>query len=118
MTKQQIRLQGLSDYPMSKESRVEFIDTNTLPCFDKDYNSKEFVYHTPTLKDVAIILNVFVGQGVMWQLSREISERLDINLEDVNKTVQDIVHRYANMPDTEAIHMWDIKANYIKEKRN
>ena len=57
----------------------------------------------PTLKDVSIILHKMVGQGVIWQLASELSDRMDLNPYDVLHHIHNIISEYARLPAQEAI---------------
>lgn len=116
--KTKIRLQGITNYFFDgkrKQRNVEFIDTQSLPCWGDDYNSDEFVYHSPTLKDVAIILYQYVGQGVQWQLARELSQRTGFDLRIIDKELSKIIREYAEISDEEAMARWNSKrSEYIE----
>jgi hypothetical protein len=117
--KTKIRLQGITNYWTNgkrKPRNVEFIDTNMLPCWADDYDSDEFVYHSPTLKDVAIILYQYVGMGVQWQLARELSKRTGFDLKIINKELEKIVQEYAVMSDEDAIKLWNSKESEFVEE--
>jgi len=110
--KTKIRLQGITNYfsdEQVKPRTIEIIDTQALPCWGEDYESDEFVYHSPTLKDAATILYQYMGQGVQWQLARELSERTGFDLITINRELESIIQEYAEMSDEEAMSRWNSK---------
>lgn len=72
-------------------------------------------YCCPTLKDLAIFLYEMCGQGVQWQLVRELGERTEIDLIEINNILGDIIAEYANMSDKEAIEKWENSEGYIED---
>ena len=74
----------------------------------------------PTLRDVATILYCLVGQGVQWQLSRELSMRTGFDLEKIQTALEDICEEYDGMDDEEALQKWETLGEYIEteEDRN
>lgn len=88
----------------------------------EDFNSEEeyeaadqYRYeHPTTLRDICILLYSGCGQGVMWQLSRELSERLGVDKRIIAIAVHNIVHEYADMGETETANRYEKYAKYIK----
>jgi hypothetical protein len=101
------------------DKQIEIVDTNRLPCWYDDYVDKgKFVYYSPTLKDIAIILEVLVGQGVQWQLSRELSKRTGFDLETIQTALENITREYFEMSDEEAIKKWEESPGYIETEND
>jgi hypothetical protein len=82
---------------------------------EEETNAENYRYeHPTTLKDVCVLLYEACGQGVMWQLSRELAERLHLDKKDIHVAVENIIHEYAEMTEEEAIKKYDKYAKYIK----
>jgi hypothetical protein len=97
----------------SKED-VEIVNTNDLRCWDEEYiDTGEFVYYSPTLKDISIILECLVGQGVVWQLGRELSKRTGFDLNKIDESLSSIIREYTEMSDEKAIEKWE-ETKYIE----
>jgi len=95
---------------------IEIIDVNKLPRWSEDFiDDGKFYYYAPNLKDISIILECLVGQGVIWQLSRELSERTGFDLKKINSTLGSILRDYYRMSDEDAITKWEESKGYIEE---
>lgn len=88
------------------------IENTSIP-YDED-NMK--AYHRPTLKDIAIFLYQLCGQGVQWQLAREINEKTGFDLVKINTALGKIIHKYAIMSDKEAIQKAEDSKGFIYEE--
>ena len=107
----------------SYQSRI--IVENTGMCLsdykteeEEDEAEKYFYEHPTTLKDICILLEMACGQGVLWQLSREIAERLHLDKKDVMIVIDAIARQYAEMNEEDAIKAYDKYARYIKTSDN
>jgi len=61
-----------------------------------------------TLKDISIIMNQMVGQGVTWQLANELSDRL--NIDDPYKVLnilREIFREYGNLSENDAFEKYE-----------
>jgi len=103
----EIRLQNIYDCS-TKENMIELVDVHSLPLYwDDDYkDTGEFIYYTPTLKDIAILLYRFVGGGVIDQLVEEISNKTGCELKILHKSMLEIIEEYSEVSDEEAIKRW------------
>ena len=70
-----------------------------------------------TLRDIAIILDRCVGQGAMWNLSREISRRSHLPLRIINQALHDTIREYAKMTVEDGFNKWETTASHISDKR-
>jgi hypothetical protein len=60
--------------------------------------------NTPTLKDIATILYNMCGQGVVWQLASELSERINVDYNIILVAIDDIMIKFTDMSDEEALN--------------
>jgi hypothetical protein len=82
---------------------------------DEDLKAQEYFYeHMTTLRDISVLLHKACGQGVMWNFSRELAMVLNLDKKDVQIALENIVRRYAEMPEEEARKKYDELAHYIK----
>ncbi len=56
-----------------------------------------------TLKDLATIIYCCIGQGVSWNLTSELSKRLNIPYDLIDKVFNKIIEDYCQMEDEEAL---------------
>ena len=64
----------------------------------KDCANHELEQSTlPTLRDLAIILECCMGEGVMWNLSYELSKRLEVSFTKLDDILHEIVLEYYEM---------------------
>jgi hypothetical protein len=104
-----------------KDSQPKIIVEDTGMCLE-DYKTEEdenkveqYQYeHPTTLRDICVLLYETCGQGVMWQLSREIAKRLHLNKKDIHIVIENIVREYFEMNEEEAIKAYNKYAKYIK----
>ncbi len=54
---------------------------------------------TPTLKDLAIIMDCCIGDGVFWNLSDELSKRTGFDFITIDNTLHEIVREYCELTD-------------------
>lgn len=84
---------------------------------EEEWDDREYNYlHPTTLRDICILLYEACGQGVMWQLSRELSERLRLDKKDVHLVIEKIVREYAEMNEEAGTHAYKKYAKYIKTR--
>jgi hypothetical protein len=87
----------------SGENKYQIINTHDY-CEDE----KTFpAYHSPTLKDIAIILCACCGCGVGHQLINELSEKLKIDDKKVGEAFWEIIREYSELSDDEAMKRWE-----------
>lgn len=60
--------------------------------------------NTPTLKDISTILYNMCGQGVVWQLASELSERINVDYGVILAALDDIMIKFEDMSDEEALN--------------
>jgi len=113
---------NLGYYPFNKPPDTEIINAHGMyhDC-DSCEKSKEECNLTclnnvhPTLKDVSIIFETMVGQGVIWQLANELAERLDLGAYQLSETLSDIFREYAELPAQEAVDRFYSNKNLARE---
>lgn len=82
------------------------------------YGREEWWYdHRTTLRDIAILLYEGCGQGVMWNLSRELAKALKVDKQDVENALEDIISRYATMSRKAAEKKYNKLGTYIESKK-
>jgi hypothetical protein len=87
--------------------------TNNEPLVEIE-DASELEEGHPTVRDAAIILYQCVGSGVMWNLSRKISEKTGFDLRKINQALEDTVREYAKMTEEEAYNdWWSTESSYI-----
>ena len=64
----------------------EFYETETPP---------------PTLRDIATIINIAVGQGVEWNLAHEIAIGFNLDYDTVVTFISNLFNKYAKMTEEE-----------------
>jgi F0F1-type ATP synthase beta subunit len=76
-----------------------------------DDNLDSFAHST--LRDIAIIIDSMVGQGVIKQLANELSEKLNLNNSRLVKDkLEKILHEYSHLSEEEANKRWDSLGDY------
>ena len=113
---------NLGYYPFNSPPDTEIINAHGMyhDC-DTCTKSKEECDITclnnayPTLKDVSIIMETMVGQGVTWQLANELAERLDLSPYQLSETLSEIFWEYAELPAQEAIDRFHNSKNLAEE---
>ena len=65
-------------------------------------NSKDVGSDAPTLKDVSTILRNYVGQGVGWQICRELGARLSLDPQAIYNAWEAMTAKYENMSEEDA----------------
>jgi len=116
---------NLGYYPFNSPPDTEIINAHGMyhDC-DSCEKSKEECDITclnnahPTLKDIGIIMETMVGQGVIWQLANELSERLDVGPYQLSEALSDIFQEYAELPAQEAIDRFYNNKNLGREPEN
>lgn len=101
-------LSGNTIFKKDKQAQIILIDNSTC---SEDYKTQEeedttnqYNYeHPATLRDICILLYRACGQGVMWQLSDEISKRLHLDEKTVLSTLSGIVREYSEMDEKDAV---------------
>ena len=82
---------------------------------EEELKKEEYFYeHYTTLRDISVLLNEACGQGVMWNLSRELATRLNIDKKDVQIALENIVSEYGKMSEEEGRKKYNELAVYIK----
>jgi hypothetical protein len=71
-----------------------------------------FAHHT-TLRDIAILLYEACGQGVIWNLSRELAKELNIKEKDANIAIEHIIQKYAEITEKEALEKYNKLGTHI-----
>jgi len=78
----------------------------------------EYYYnHYTTLRDISVLLYGACGQGVGWNLSRELATELAINEKDAYTALMKIIRKYAEMTEEEAMKKYNELATYIEDGR-
>lgn len=85
---------------------------------EDELKAEEYFYeHYTTLRDISVLLYKACGQGVMWNLSRELSSRLNIDKKDVEIALEDIIEKYSLMSEKEARKKYDELGVYIQTSK-
>jgi hypothetical protein len=66
------------------------------------------------LRDICVLLYEACGQGVMWNFSRELATALNIDKKSVQTALGNIVRKYGEMSEEEAMKKYNQLAKYIK----
>lgn len=69
-------------------------------------NGLDTDFSHPTLRDVSILLNAMVGQGVIWNLAEELSSKLNTSHEQTLRALLDILDEYSKLSEEEAEARW------------
>ncbi len=86
---------------------------------EEEIKAEEYFYeHHTTLRDISVLLHEACGQGVMWNFSREMAKKLNIDKKDVQIALESIVREYAEMSEEEARKKYEELAVYIKVSEN
>lgn len=56
----------------------------------------------PTAHDLAVIANFLMGQGVKWQVSRELAKKLNLPFNQVNDALNDVLNGFSKMSAEDA----------------
>lgn len=110
MTQKIARIQvGNSDVAKLQVINISFSCTGkAVEILDGWDEENEDVNAPSTLKDVAIIMESMVGQGVTWQLANELSNRLKLaNGKLISDTLFDIFGEYCELSDQEAFDRYE-----------
>jgi hypothetical protein len=82
---------------------------------EEETKKDEYFYeHHTTLRDIAVLLYKACGQGVLWNLSRELAKKLDLSNEEVMFAIEQIVSEYGEMSEEEALRKYEELATYIE----
>lgn len=82
---------------------------------EKEEEAEGYFYnHHTTLRDISVLLYEACGQGVIWNLSRELAKELNLDKKDVQIALDNIIEEYAKMSEKEAMKKYDELACYIK----
>lgn len=111
---------NISGNRLFKDEEPSIVIEDTGCCLD-DYTSEEeyekhqeYLYsHPTTFRDIAILLYMGCGQGVMWHMARELSSELNISEKYVAIIIRNIVRKYAEMSEEEAMEKYNKLGNYI-----
>jgi hypothetical protein len=116
---------NLSGNTLFKNQPPRVIVENNGTCLEdykteeEEINAENYHYeHPTTLKDICVLLYMACGHGVMWQLSRELAERLHLDKKDILIAIENIIHEYFEMTEEQAIEKYDKYARYIKISDN
>lgn len=111
---------NLSGNQIFKKSDPDIIIEDTGICLsdykteEEEYLAEEYNYlHPTTLRDVCVLLYRACGQGVGWQLSREIAKKLSVDKKDVQLALESIIGEWAVMAESDAAGRF-LTGNYIK----
>jgi len=55
-----------------------------------------------TLKDISIILYCMCGNGVIWNLAKELEKKIGVSVAEIERALCDILEEYYEMDDEEA----------------
>lgn len=61
----------------------------------------------PTLRDISIILYAMSGQGVSWQLSEELSKRLNVDPSEISDALLEIIKEYSMITEEEGFERFN-----------
>ena len=81
----------------------------------RDISNHELEDGYPTLRDVAIILYMCVGQGAQWSLARELSNRTGFDILVLNEALEELIKEYAELTVEEGYERFDKVGSYIKK---
>ena len=76
------------------------------------YEFEEDVFPYSSLRDLSIIMNSLMGQGVTWHLGYEVSKRLNLNPLIVVNTLREIVKEYSMLSEEQ---VYKIEENEVPD---